>query len=425
MIALMYHYEENNMATIVEKIFSAKAGRPVKAGDIVVVNVDACMIHDVNGPSTIKYFQEIAETVCSPEHLLIALDHFAPCPNAAAANNHVKLRQFAKKQGIQLVDVCKGVCHQVMLESGKVRPGSIAVGTDSHSCSYGALNAFSTGVGAVEAAIIFACNQCWFKVPETIRVEFTGVLPPKILGKDLALKLLSILGEAGAAYRCVEFGGEAISQISFDSRVTLCNMMIEAGAKGAIMPCDAVTLRWMADHGVHDTQGVAPDEDAGYVRRIEVDLSEMEPMVAVPPQIDHVVAVKEMDHIKVDQVVIGSCTNGRYEDIAMATQILNGKKLADGVRLLIFPASLEVEEELRRNGFLEILTASGASVFPPNCGPCAGIHCGLLGDGETVVSTTNRNLNGRMGSKEAHIYIASPLVAAYSALCGYISDREE
>ncbi len=412
------------MATVVEKIFTAKAGREARAGDIVVVDVDACMIHDVNGPAAIKNFAQIADKVRSPGHHLVALDHFAPCPNAAAATNHVRLRRFAKEQGIQLMDVCKGVCHQVMLESGKIRPGGIAVGTDSHSCTYGVLNAFSTGVGAAEAAVIFACDQCWFKVPQTIRVELTGTLPEGVLGKDIALKLLQILGEAGAAYQCVEFGGEGIGQISFESRVTLCNMMIEAGAKGAIMPCDEVTHRWMAQHGMADAAGVEPDAGAQYARRIVLDLSGMRPLVAVPPCIDHAVEARELAHVKVDQVVIGSCTNGRYEDIALAARILEGRHVADGVRLLVFPASQQVEAALKAQGLLDVLAGAGASVFPPNCGPCAGIHCGLLGDGEVAVSTTNRNLSGRMGSKDAQIYIASPLVAAYSALCGSISDGE-
>ncbi len=412
------------MATAVEKIFSAKAGRPIKAGDIVVVEVDACMIHDVNGPTAVKNFAQIAKTVKSPAHHLIVLDHFAPCPNAAAGNNHLLLRRFAKEHGIRLVDVCKGVCHQKMLESGKVRPGGIAVGTDSHSCTYGALNAFSTGVGAAEAAVIFACDQCWFKVPPTIRVEFVGKLPRKILGKDLALELLRILGEAGASYQCMEFGGEAVADISFDSRATLCNMMIEAGAKGAIMPCDEVARRWLAAYGVTGEAGVEPDGDAEYSRRITIDVSQMRPLVAVPPRIDHAVAAEELEKVRVDQVVIGSCTNGRYEDIALAAEILRGKRVADGVRLLVYPASPEVEAALKAGGHLDALTSAGASVFPPSCGPCAGIHGGLLGDGEVAVSTTNRNLNGRMGSKDARIYIASPLVAACSALCGFITDRE-
>ena len=412
------------MATVVEKIFAAKVGRPVQAGEIVVVEADACMIHDVNGPAAIQNFTGIADQVRSPKNHLVALDHFAPCPNAAAATKHVRLRRFAEEQGVELMDVCKGVCHQAMLESGRIRPGCIAVGTDSHSCTYGALNAFSTGVGAAEAAVVFACDQCWFKVPQTIRVELVGDLPRNVLGKDLALKLLQILGESGAAYQCVEFGGDAVAQISFDSRVTLCNMMIEAGAKGAIMPCDDVTRRWLKAHGVTDVQGVEPDAGTLYARNIILNVSEMRPLVAVPPHIDCAVEARMLNHIKVDQVVIGSCTNGRYEDIALAAQILNGKKVAPDVRLLVFPASMEVESALKADGLLQILAEAGASVVPPCCVPCAGIHNGLLGDGEVAVSTTNRNLTGRMGSKAAQIYIASPVVAAYSALHGFITDWE-
>lgn len=412
------------MATVVEKIFAAKAGKDVKAGDIVVVEVDACMIHDVNGPSAVKNFGQIAANVKSPSHHLVALDHFAPCPNANAGNSHILLRGFAREHGIQLVDACRGVCHQAMLESGKLRPGNIAVGTDSHSCTYGVLNLFSTGVGAAEAAVVFASDQCWFKIPQTIRVDFVGRRPEKVLGKDVALELIRILGEAGAAYQCVEFGGEAVSELSFDSRATICNMMIESGAKGAIMPCDEITRRWLEAHGVSGASGVEPDAGAQYSRRIEIDLSKLRPLAAVPPHIDHAAAAGELNHVKVDQVVIGSCTNGRYEDIALAAEILRGRKVHDGVRLLVFPASQEVERALAADGLLEALSAAGAAVFPPSCGPCAGIHNGLLGDGEVAVSTTNRNLSGRMGSKSAQIYVASPLVAAYSALCGFISDGE-
>ena len=412
------------MATVVEKIFSAKAERPVHADDLVTVPVDACMIQDVNGPTAIRQFQSIAETVRSPEHHLIALDHFSPCPSVATANAHAFLRSFAAEQGVALADVGCGICHQAMLESGKVRPGCIAVGTDSHSCMYGVVNAFGVGVGAADAAVVFASDQAWFKVPRTIRVEFTGTLPEKVSGKDIALDLLHRLSSMETDYCCLEFGGSAVSQISFDSRAAICNMAVEAGAKGAIMPLDEVTRAWLCERGIPCGEGVAPDADAAYAAVIEIDLGALRPLVAVPPEITQIVPASELGEVRIQQALIGSCANGRYEDFAIAAGILKGRHIADGVRLLLFPSSREVERRIRADGTLDALLDAGAVLMPAVCGPCAGIHCGLLGDGETAVSTTNRNLTGRMGSRSAKVYVSSPLVAAFSALNGFISDCE-
>ena len=412
------------MCTAVEKIFQKHVGRMVRANDIVVTEIDGCMVHDVNGPAAVRFFREIAENVKNPERQMIVLDHFAPSPNVNASNNHQILRQFAREQGIRLVDVCQGVCHQVMLEAGMVRPGGIVVGTDSHSCTYGALNAFSTGIGAAEAAVIFAGGKCWFRIPETIRVEVEGSLPAGVTGKDIILEIIRILGEGGANYRCLEFGGTAMREISFDQRVTMCNMAIECGAKGAIMPCDSITLEWMRAHRIPETGGIAADPDAQYFRKIEIDISKLRPLVAVSPDITHVVPAEELHHIKVDQVVLGSCTNGRYEDFLMAAEILEGRHIAPGVRMLVFPASPEIQRRMQETGIDDILSHAGAAVFPPNCGPCAGLHLGLLGDGEVTVTTTNRNNAGRMGSKAAGLFVASSVTAAYSALNGFISAGE-
>lgn len=413
------------MATAVEKLFSRKAGRTVHAGEIVVVEVDACMAHDVNGPSTVRNFGEIADKVKSPEKCMIVLDHFAPCPNTNIATQHKQLREFARAQGIHLADVCKGTCHQVMLESGKLYPGCIAVATDSHTCSYGALNMFSTGVGAAEAAIAFASDQCWFRVPESVRVELCGKPQVKLSGKDIALELLRVLGPGGANYMCLEFGGDALEHISFDSRVTVCNMAAELGAKGAIMPFDSVTAAWMKEHGISGGEPVAADNDAVYAKRVSIDVSRLEPMVSLPGEICDAVPVSSLEKVWVDQVFIGTCTNGRYEDIALAAELMKGRRIHPGVRLLVIPASAQVGERLRREGLLDVLTEAGASVFPSSCGPCAGLHMGLLGDGEVALSTSNRNSPGRMGSKSAKIYISSPYVAACTAINGYICDRRD
>ena len=412
------------MATVVEKIFSKKAGRSVKAGDFVTARVDACMLQDVNGPTVVEQFSSIADTVRSPDHHMIVLDHFSPCPNVASANKHKLLRRFAVQHGIHLVDAGRGICHQVMLESGMVRPGELVVGTDSHACMYGVLNAFGVGVGAADAAVILAGDEAWFRVPESIRVVLTGVPSKKVSGKDVALALIEKLSTLDTNYRSLEFEGDGISELSMDSRAVICNMAIEAGAKGAVMPLDAAARKWLREHGIPEGEGVVPDSDAVYAATVTLDLSELCPLVAVPPHMNTLQKAEELNHVAVDQVVIGSCTNGRYEDFAVAAEILKDKSVHSGVRFLLFPSSVEVERAIRRDGILDILMNAGASVFPPVCGPCAGIHCGLVGDDEVVLSTTNRNLTGRMGSRKGLVYISSPLVAAYSALNGYISDCE-
>lgn len=410
------------MSTIVEKIFSKKVGREVHSNEIVTVDVDACMVHDVNGPATVRQFRQIAGKVKSPRKMLFVLDHMAPCPNDRIATQHKELRAFTKEHGIDLADVCQGICHQVMMESGKVLPGSLAVATDSHTCSYGALNLFSTGIGAMEAAIILASDQCWFKVPETIRVEFDGKIPANICGKDLALEMLRVIGPGGANYKCLEFGGSAITELSMDGRIAICNMSAEVGAKGAIMPYDALTAQWMTEHGLSGGEPVCADADAQYADVIRIDVSKLSPMVSVPPEICDARPVSELEKIPIDQVFLGSCTNGRYEDFAVAADILRGKQIAPGIRMLISPASPTVMSRLRKDGILDVLTDAGAILLPSSCGPCAGLHMGLLGDGETALATSNRNLTGRMGSKKARIYISSPLVAAYTALNGFITD---
>ena len=382
------------------------------------------MLQDVNGPTVVEQFNSIADTVRSPGNHLIVLDHFSPCPNVASANKHKLLRRFATQHGIRLVDAGRGICHQVMLECGMVHPGDLAVGTDSHACMYGVLNAFGVGVGAADAAVILAGDEAWFRVPESIRVVLTGVPSEKVSGKDVALALIEKLSTLDTNYRCLEFEGDGISKLSMDSRAVICNMAVEAGAKGAIMPLDAAARAWLREHGIPGGEGVVPDADAVYAATVTLELSELCPLVAIPPRVDTLKKAAELNHVAVDQVVIGSCTNGRYEDFAVAAKILKGKSIHSGVRFLLFPSSVEVERAIRRDGILNILMNAGASVFPPVCGPCAGIHCGLVGDDEVVLSTTNRNLTGRMGSRKGQVYISSPLVAAYTALNGYISDCE-
>lgn len=411
------------MSTAVEKIFSRKLKRPVHAGEIVIADVDCSMMHDVNGPVVLSFFKEFQVCVRSPERALIALDHLTPCPSIGAANHHKELRDFAREQGIELADTGQGVCHQSLMVSKKLHPGCIAVGTDSHCAHYGALNCFSTGVGASEEAVILASDQTWFRVPETVRVEFCGTPDPLVTAKDLALEMIRRLGETGALYRCLEFGGDALKYLSVEERSVICNLAIEVGAKGAIMPFDGVLEDWMKQEGMETAglEGVSPDEEAVYFSRIEINVSELEPLVAIPPLMSNVERVSELERIALNQVVIGSCTNGNYEDFEAAARILKGKKIDKGVRLLIVPALASTIDRMVRTGIYQILLEAGATVLPASCGPCAGLHGGLIADGENVLSTTNRNLSGRMGSRLGKVYIASPVTAACSALAGYIS----
>ncbi|MDO5407884.1 MAG: aconitase/3-isopropylmalate dehydratase large subunit family protein [Eubacteriales bacterium] len=414
------------MSTIVEKIFSNHIGYPVKAGELVMVDVDASLIQDMNGPSTIKNFEGFAETVCSPEKHLFSLDHFSPSSSIVAANNHRITRQFVEKHNIShLVEEGKGIGHQLMIEMGLVAPGRIVVGTDSHCCHYGVLNAFSTGIGAAEEAVVLASDKCWFKVPETIRVEFIGKMPKNLTGKDLALVMVKELTQGGAIYQCLEFGGDTIADLEIDERAAICNMAVESGAKGAIMPCDQVLKDWMKERGWSETDGVSPDSDAQYARVLKINVSALTPVVAVPPDIDNVVPVSSMEKIAVNEVVIGGCTNGRYIDFFQAAQILKGKRIVPSVRLVLAPASTEIAKKMLDTGVYEILLDAGATILPPCCGPCSGITGGLVADNEVVLATANRNMHGRMGSQKGKIYIASPVVAAYTALAGYITAKEQ
>lgn len=410
------------MGTVIEKIFSRKMGYSVKAGDYIICPVDASMIQDINGPSVIEYFNQLDVPVLSPNKHMIVLDHFSPCPNIHSANQHKILRRFAHFHHIHLVDQGQGICHQMMLESGLVLPGSVCVGTDSHATTYGALNALGTSVGAAEAAVILASNKCWFRVPKTIRILFVGKPSANIFSKDLALAMIAELTQSGAVYHCLEFGGEALSHFSVDSRAVISNMAIETGAKGAIMPYDQILDEWFALRGITGIQGVESDPDAVFEKNLIIDVSRITPQVAVSPEIDNVRPVSELAGLPVQQVVIGSCTNGRYEDFKVAATILKGKKIHKDVRLLVLPASREIVEKMMESGVYDTLLKSGAMIFPPGCGPCAGIHGGLIGDEEVVVSTTNRNSAGRMGSPKGQVYITSPFTAAWTAIHGYLSD---
>jgi 3-isopropylmalate/(R)-2-methylmalate dehydratase large subunit len=412
--------------TIVEKIISNHTDTDVSSGDLVIVDADFVMIHDINGPQVMDCFRKLgASPKLSYRDVAVILDHFSPCPTANAANSHKQLREFAREAGMMLYEPGEGICHQLMVEKGHIIPGMLATGTDSHSVTYGALNAIGLPMGAADVAVILASKKCWLKVPETVRVNLSGQMQPFVGAKDIALQLIGLLTEQGAIYRCIEFGGEALRDISVEGRLVLCNMTAEAGAKTATMPGDPLLARWLHDKGINEFAFVEPDANAHYRQIINIDVSKISPKVSCHPNIDHVVNAHELIDKKIDQVIIGGCTNGRMEDFQEAAAILQGRKIQPWVRLIVVPASRTILEQLIETGILDIFVKAGAMIYPPGCGPCAGLHGGLVGDGETVLSTTNRNMRGRMGSSEAEIYISSPAVAAFSALAGKISSRLE
>lgn len=413
--------------TIVEKILSRKAGSPVRAGDFVTVPVDALMIHDSNAATTIDSFRSFQRGEVMPgTDAIMVMDHFAPCPTEAAANMHIRMRQFASAYCLRLYHEGDGVGHQIMCEQGHVFPGEIAVGTDSHSCTYGALNALGTGIGSTEAAGVLAFGKMWFRVPESIRVAWHGELPPGVTAKDVALRTVQEIGLRRAIYKAIEFGGDLVSRLTVEDRLTICNMGIEVGAKAAIMPPDDILADWIKKRpGQRPFEAAEADPGCSYCMELELDAGLLEPLVACPPMVNLVAPARELKGKPVSQVVLGSCTNGRATDFRAAASLLSGRQAAPGVRLILVPASRAVLGELLTDGTMEALIRAGGQLIPPGCGPCAGYHGGLVGSKEVVVATTNRNFIGRMGSQDAEIYLASPLTAAAAALTGMITDPRE
>jgi len=404
--------------TLSEQILSHAAGRTVRAGDLVIVPVDRCMTHDSLTPEVIAAMKETLEVerVHDPDRVAVMIDHVAPAASVATANAQVLVRRWVQEQGIaHFYDVGRGVCHQVMLEEHLVQPGQIALGTDSHATSYGAVCAFGTGVGSRDMAIALASGQTWLRVPETTCVRVHGRFRPFVSPKDLSLHLCGMLGLDGATYQAVEIHG--VEWLPLDGRETLASMTTELGAKAGLIPPVGDAL-----DGFEVPDWLAVQEGARYVRTIDVDLDELTSRVSVPPEVDHVRPAAELSDVRVDQVLIGTCTNGRLSDLRAAADILRGRSVADGVRLLVIPASHRVLQDAVADGALTTLLEAGATVGTPGCGPCIGRHMGVIGEGEVCVSTANRNFRGRMGSPEGRIYLASPEVAAATALTGHITD---
>lgn len=412
--------------TIIEKILSEHSGQKVYANDIVVARVDFIMGQDGTSPLAIKAFEDMGGSkVFDPEKIALVIDHSAPSPNDGVSALHKLMREFARSQGVHLYDIGDGVCHQVVPESGKVGPGSLVIGADSHTCTYGALNAFSTGVGSTDLAGGLISGKMWFKVPETIKFICNGKLPKGVFSKDLILYLIGDVTADGATYKAVEFTGEAISSLSMDGRFTISNMAIEMGAKAGIMEADETTFKWLGQFTDKKFKPVQPDPDAQYAEVKEYDVSYLEPQVAKPHTVDNVSPVSEVAGTPIQQAVLGTCTNGRLEDLRIAASIVKGRKVNPDVRFIVAPASRRIYLEAMQDGTLQTLVEAGAAVVTPGCGPCVGTHNGIPSDGENVISTANRNFKGRMGNSNAFIYLGSPATVAASALTGEITDPRE
>ena len=409
-----------------EKILAKASGKEeVSAGDVVEAKVDAVMINEITGPLAIKAFDEIGiKKVWDRKRIVMILDHEVPADSVKAAELHKIMREFAKEQNIpNFYDVGSGgVCHQVMVEKGHVRPGELIVGADSHTCTYGALGAFATGIGSTETAAVFTTGDIWLRVPETIRIDVDGSFQRFVTPKDLMLKMIGQLKADGAIYKALEFTGRTVAEMSVSGRLTLCNMAVEIGAKTAIINPDEVSLSYVKDRTDKPFKLLRSDPDSNYERNIEFNVDDLEPQVACPHAVDNVRSVSEVEGAPIDQAFIGSCTNGRIEDLRLAARIIKGRKVKEGVRMLIAPASQEVYLEALREGHLELFVEAGAYVCNPTCGACFGGHMGLLAPGETCISSSNRNFIGRMGSPKAEIYLGSPATVAASAIAGGITD---
>ena len=412
--------------TIAEKILSEHSGKRARAGDIVIASVDFYFGQDGTSGIIIDSFRKLGvDRVFNKERFCMVIDHSAPSPNIGVSTIHDKIRSFGREYGVRVFDVGEGVCHQLVPETGYVTCGDLVLGADSHTCTYGALNVLSTGVGSTDLAITLASGKNWFKVPETTKITANGKLPKGVYSKDAILYMIGDVGADGATYRAVEFYGETIDALSVDARMTISNMAVEMGAKCGLMKADRKTMDWLKKHSAREPHPVEADEDARYVETREYDLSELSPQVARPHTVDNVCSVEEVIGTPVDVVNIGTCTNGRLEDLEIAAKILKGRKIAHGIKVLVTPASRKIYLDALRKGYVKTFIEAGAVVNNPGCGACVGTHQGVLADGERALSTANRNFKGRMGNPNAEIYLASPATCAATALEGKIADPRE
>ncbi len=412
--------------TIIEKIFSAHAGAPAKAGDLVVAEIDYVMAGDAKGPKAVDIFREAGFPFrLDPKKTDFIIDHFVPAFDVRWAEDHIKLREFASERGVNLFDVGEGVCHTIVTDEGRVGPGCLVVGGDSHVCTYGALNAAGIAVESGEIASVFATGKLWFRVPETIRVSLEGDMPGGVFAKDIALVLAKEIGLNGANYRALEYGGPGLGHISMEGRFTITNMAVDSGAKTGVMEADETTRAWAREVGREDAP-VAPDGGASYEKTLRLDLSRLVPVVAAPPTTDNVYPIENYAGLPVHQAFVGTCTNGRLEDIEIAAKILRGRKVAKGVRFYVSPTSRKIMDAAAASGAIQALNDAGAIVLIPACGPCVSMTGnGIAGAGERVITSANRNFPGRLGSKEAEIFLGSPATVAASAIAGRITDPRE
>lgn len=412
--------------TMSEKILARASGAAeASAGDILWVNVDVAMMDDILGPRVeiAEKMKEIKDEVWDRSKVVIISDHYTPPANIKQAEIVKFTREWATAHGIEKYYEFVGPCHQIMAEKGHVLPGAVVLGTDSHTCMGGALGAFASGVGSTEMLGILLTGKTWLRVPETIRVEWDGGLKPGVCAKDISLKTIGVIGHAGATYKAVEYTGKAISEMPVDERMAITNMAVEMGAKAGLMATDEATEAYLRSIGAGDGYGsICSDDDAEYSEMMYFTANTLEPMAACPHEVDNVSEIKDIAGTKIDQAYIGSCTGGRYMDLESAAKILRGRKIASGIRLLVSPASQDIWEKASAAGILADLAEAGATVLAPTCGVCVGLHSGILAAGETCISSTNRNFIGRMGSRDANIYLASPMSVAASAIEGRIAD---
>jgi 3-isopropylmalate/(R)-2-methylmalate dehydratase large subunit len=412
--------------TIAEKILSEKSGKDAQAGDIVIANVDTVIAQDGTGPLVISQWEKLGQGIVgNPSKTLFFLDHAAPSPRRELSNAHRIIREFAAKTGVQLSDINEGISHQRLAES-YVNPGDLVVGADSHTCTSGALGAFATGMGSTDVAMALASGKIWLRVPETLKIEVTGTFWKGVYAKDLILHIIGTLGADGANYKALEFTGETVQRMNMSDRLSVCSMAVEAGAKTGLIASDDITRTFLDKQGRNDGfKVVEADPDAVYEKTVAINVSSLEPTVSAPHTVDNTKKITEVVGVKVDEAFIGTCTNGRVEDLRVAAQILKGKKVHPRVRMLVAPASKQVYLQALEEGILETLVEADVAILNPGCAACVGVHAGILADGEVCISSQNRNFRGRMGNPEAFIYLASPATVAASAVAGEITDPRE
>ncbi len=406
-----------------EKILSMHSGKDARAGEIVIADLDFMIGQDGTSGVAIDVFNKMeGKKVFDPSKIAIIIDHSSPSPNEGVSAIHKKIRDFSKTQGINLFDIGCGVCHQIAPETGFVGPGNLVIGADSHTCTYGAINVFSTGIGSTDLAAGMISGKLWFKLPETIKFEVSGKWPKGVYSKDLILKIIGDIGADGATYMAAEFDGPAIEALSVDARFTISNMAIEMGAKAGLMKADKKTIDWTKKHSKKVFSPVESDKDAKFAKTVHIDVSGLSPQIAKPHTVDNVSPIEAVEGLEIQQGFIGTCTNGRLEDLEIAASVLKGKKISRNCRLIVAPASKNIFLEAMKNGIVQTIMDAGGVFVTPGCGPCVGTHNGVPSDGEKVLSTANRNFKGRMGNNKAEIYLGSPATVAASVIEGKITD---